>query len=229
MEAEGGVMVRYSEPVAILATAFILAMPGPVRAECLFYDAPDICTMKDIAPEGFWIGVYDTRHLHGVMSVNGTPRVVPPSAEGDSVIAEFDGDLVIQHPKRMLNGTLVEHRSGVDDWDWDFVEAEIDLPTVDDASTMSGCDMPDLPRWEATTHSDDGHEMTLELVAVTPFQIRGRLHGSAVLAGGSMAVEQMIVFERSTFPLEGLEPTVLSSEACDRACADSPFKCPARE
>ncbi|MEQ9812585.1 MAG: hypothetical protein RLO50_07365 [Azospirillaceae bacterium] len=212
-----------------LAAVIAITLYAPTAfAACQVYDEPDHCDMQWTLENDFWIGQYTVEMGRGFVSVDGQAMPMQPTPLAMATIFQIGPDLVIDHPERRLQADLTSVSLDTPAWDWDDRLAE-DMPamSLSDVEIVLDCSNAELPRWSAPTHSDDGHPMTLDLVAVGPYNIYGLLHAEGMMDGHYVIWQSQVNFSRETFPVESLDlVTIESDAACDQICSNSPFLCP---
>lgn len=212
--------------IAVTAAAVVLSVPlvgAPSWADCIMYEKPDICEAASTLSDGFWIGEYSVAAGAGTFAIRTGTHTIPPAGMQPATVFEQGGDLVIVHPRRELNASLVSLATDYPAWGWDEGAGDMSL---NDMTLLAGCHSEELPRWIADTSSDDGVPMTLELVAVWPTLIMGRLSAEGVKDGYAFTYQRHLDFKRDDYPVENLEETIRSSEECELLCPEEPHLCP---
>lgn len=222
-------MIRNPKTGAAALALLFAAIPATAaRADCLMVPEPDPCTMMWSLETDFWVGEYAVQAGPVLVTVDGRSMGGPPEPLAPATVFQIGADLVIQHPERLLQADLVTLGPGDPAWNWDEGPEWGGRAGLDDIEVTLDCSNAEMPRWSAQTHSDDGTPMTLDLVAVSPTTIMGRLHADTVMDGHSVSYLRPVDFTRDRWPIEGLEPEVVSSDACDRFCGEGNWRCPGR-
>lgn len=228
-QAKGETMTR--NPIRGAATLALLLAAVPAaaaRADCLMVPEPDACTMMWTLENDFWVGEYAVEAGPALVTVDGRSMGGPPEPLASATVFQIGADLVIEHPERLLQADLVSLGPGDPAWSWNDVPDWGGRSDLADLELTLDCSNAELPRWSAPTYSEDGVPMTLDLVAVSPFTIMGRLHADTVMDGHSVSYLRQVNFTRGRWPIEGLEPEVVSSDACDQFCGEGNWRCPGR-
>lgn len=221
---------NYGSRILVLLLSFgIAAIPArTAHAACQMYVEPDACTMLWTLETDFWVGVYSVEAGPGTVTGNGMTIPMPPEPLGQATVFQLGPDIVIDHPDRMLQAQLTAVDPGLPEWTWaDDLAEGMPGATLGDVELMLGCSNAEMLRWTAQTYSEDGYPMTLDLVAVGPYNIYGHLHMDGVVEGTRIRWERQVIFTRSEFPTEGLGTQTVNDDAyCEARCAEQPFICP---
>lgn len=137
----------------------------------------------------------------------------------------IDDSLYLSHPN-IGEGVMQAAAPDMAAWDWeDALFADADTPSLSDVELAWDCSNTELPRWVAHVSNPDGPDLQLDLVAVTELTILGRV---SIPEDGRMEVYRRIVLMRDSFPIDGLEPRVFTSDQCDKLCGGGAVMCPDR-
>ncbi|MBF9030456.1 hypothetical protein HKCCE3408_08620 [Rhodobacterales bacterium HKCCE3408] len=213
-------MARF-KPAYILPAIALLSVQA--RADCLAYIV-DACHMSSEVADGFWIGEYSVEAGPGTLTTSAGTYGMPAEGMQAATVFQMGDNLVIHHPERELNAELV----GVGGWEpsWNDEPPEGQLSLEDLTLTEAGCSSNQLPRWTAPTESDDGVPMRLDLVAVSPTVIAGRLSATGVRDGTAFTYMRLIRMTRQDFPHDELDETVLPNALCETQCGNGVYFCP---
>jgi len=204
------------------------ALSTPAVAACRMYPEPDSCTMMWTVTEDFWVGEYTVEAGTVHMTFDGRAHTVPPEPLSMATIFQVGGNLVIQHPEVVLNAELVSVALDAPPWRWgDALDDGMPAVSLGDVELMADCTNAEMPRWSAPVRTAEGVEMTLDLVAVGPYNIYGLLHADTVFDGVAVTLRRQINFTRGSYPVDGLSLFTEDSDgACDEVCTSHPFRCP---